>query len=929
MLCVSERSSFSRCRKGFTGNDLPRRVWVGFLAVPIAISIVLASLVASAQDTPARVLRLTTHLEQAPNGRQQHQLAEELRDVFPVVNVDLSTVGIPIGPDGSVPLRDLLAPMAFPAGTEDVSVRIQAGERSQTTRVRLSDIGAAEGANAAVPLYAAETPVNHLDNPGLDKYTRGFVPVGWSFDLLAGQGTFIRGVPAEPDGRAFTMELAPRPDGVDSKMWQSIPTTAVPAGGAQASGSVDALAVSPGALFLELVLIDTDQSERVLASVAHPGTGQWVTLTAKADLPAGLAQPEIHFRLRRSALAGGRAAFDNASLVIPRVFRRHANVTVASNAPTRYRTQPFTVLPGSALEFGVGVANPFKVASTQAVVFRVVMEADGQEKPIFEYTAEAATGGASSAWRDQRVDLSAWSGRSVRLVFETEHAPGQDAEAPDNAMPLWGDVVIEGDVHDGETRPPSVILISLDTLRADHLGTYGYDRETSPALDRFAESAYVFEQCFSACSWTTPAHATAFTGLLPSVHGAGIRRGEFGLRSRLPENAITFAERAQAAGYRTAAFTEGYFAGSRWGLAQGFDRYHDGSADAAPHSDAIKATMGRASAWIRESGPQPFLLFVHTYATHWPYSPPEPYRSRFLTDPNTALPEPGVALAGNLDAAGFQAMRDYYDGGIAHMDSVLGGFLAELSARGMLDNTWIILFSDHGEEFGEHGRTMHGLTLYDEVLQVPFIVRPPRGLDEPKRIADVVALADLFGTVLRILGDTEHELPPSSVSLLPLMAGGASPKEHRSTVIGELMQHQESRYFVSTRDDTYKYIARTPYGGAGAAVPGSITETELGLDIKYPIAVLELAQQAAAPAPGPVAEEMYNVRETPGESENIAGKAPSQLGILRDTLLRQLLHIRDTAAANMAPTLADPLSPEEIERLKAIGYVDEVATPKR
>lgn len=923
MLCPDEPGPFPPRREGFS-HDM-RRPSARVALILIALAAVSLPLLTYAQETPNGVLRIGPMLERPNDGQRHYLIAGEQRDVLPVVNVDLTNVDIPIRPDGSVVLKELLGPLNLPPEAGLVTLRVQAGDRTVMARVQLGDLN--NGSELSLPLYADKTPANQLDNPAFDRYSEAFAPIGWSFDLLSGHGAFIGGTAAEPDGRKFTMELKPRPDGVDSSLWQVIPATTVPADGTQAVATIEALASMPKALFLEILVIANDR-EQLLASVAHPGTGQWATLAAKADLPAGLAAPMIKFRMRRAASATGRTAFDNASLIIPKVYRRYANVTIASNADKQYRTQSLIVPPGGQLEFGTGVASPFKMSSARAVRFRVTVDADDEQKNVFDQTMALQDGVTPSAWRDQRADLSAWSGRTVQLVFESEYAgdPPSDNPEPDTAMPLWGDVVVEAAVQEGASRPPNLIVISLDTLRADHLGLYGYKRATSPGLDRFAQQAYVFEQCFSACSWTTPAHATAFTGLLPSVHGAGIRRGEFAQRGRLPDSATTFAERAQAAGYRTAAFTEGYFCGSRWGLGQGFDRYHDGPTDPTPHSGAVEATFGRATEWLRDAGPQPFLLFVHTYATHWPYSPPEPYRSQFLTDPNAKLPEPDVALDGKLDAAGFQTMKDYYDGGIAHMDHVVGELFAELSARGVLDNTWVIIFSDHGEEFGEHGRTMHGFSVYDEVLHVPLIIRPPRGLSQTQRIPNVVGLTDLFGTVLGILGDTKHTPPTSSVSLMPYMAAGPPPVSPRDAVIGELIQHQEHKYFVSSRDADHKYIATTSYGDADAAIPGSLDDTEAGFDINYPIAVIEHAKQAT---PSRVAEELYNVRETPNESKNLAAKDPALLGAQRDTLLRQLLHIRDTAAANAAaPDLAAPLSAEEIERLKAIGYVEDTPAPK-
>lgn len=903
----------------------PRQSTIWLRRAIIAIFAVAVAGIVSPQSGAAGIVRLNDLLEEPSGGRIEYRLGQELRPIFPVLEMKLHGAEIPFNPDGSVPLGALLDPIELPARVGRITVMVEAGESSATQSVRLTDLNEPAGADLSLPLYVDREPTNILDNAGFDQYSESLAPKAWEFDVLEGHGAFIAGTAAEPNGRTFTMDLKPRPDGTDSLMRQSILTGAIPAGGTQATASVDAFAEHPDSLYLELLLVGEDGPGQVLASVAHPGGGTWKTLVIHPDLPAGTPKPVIQFRLRRSSAAQGRTAFDNASLVTPKVYPRLANITLMSGARMNYRTRPLTIPRGGELAFGIGVMNPLKFSFLRNLEFRVFAETEDGQTPLFEHVAEPSRDRTPLEWQDQRIDLSAWSGRTVRLVFESRYvtATGDDIPESDTtgtSLPLWGDVVLTGDVVEDSHRPPNVIVISLDTLRADHLGVYGYKRDTSPALDRLAASAYVFENCFSSSSWTTPAHATAFTGLLPSVHGAGIRRGPFASRSRLPAEVTTFAERAQVRGYRTAAYTEGYYAGSRWGLGQGFDRYHDGPADPAPHSNAIGATFERASEWLRGTGSLPFLLFAHTYAAHWPYSPPEPFLSRFVTQATAPLPEPKAIIDGTLSPAEFQSLRDYYDGGIAYMDHVLGEFFNELSARGVLDDTWVIIFSDHGEEFGEHGKAMHGFTLYDEVLHVPFIVRPPGGLSESKRVSDVVALADLYGTVLRIIGDTGTALPPTSFSLLPLMTEGAAAMPDRPDVVSELVQHQFLKYFISSRGQSSKYIASTGYGEDDPVVPGSVAQVEAGLDIQYPIAVLEAVKGSTSPQT--LLEEVFNLSTDPDESDNLAGSDPQLKGILRDALLRRLREIRDTVGAGAAPDLADPLSPEELERLKAIGYVD-------
>jgi choline-sulfatase len=273
-------------------------------------------------------------------------------------------------------------------------------------------------------------------------------------------------------------------------------------------------------------------------------------------------------------------------------------------------------------------------------------------------------------------------------------------------------------------KPPAVvILISIDTLRSDHLPTYGYQGLTAPAFDALARDSIVFERAFSHYPLTLPSHTSIFTGLLPPEHGVRNNKGY-----ALAEGRTTLAARVKALGYRTAGFASSMVLRSDTGIAQGFDIYD------APGTEGKRifgrrrgdATLVRALAWLQGvTAGERFFLFLHLFDPHSPYTPPPPFDKEY--------PNP-------------------YDGGIAFADQVLGSFLAQLKERGLYDGALIVLLSDHGEGLGDHVEREHGLLLYREALQVPLFMKLPGQRRAGQRVRVPAALSDVGTTVLTLLG---------------------------------------------------------------------------------------------------------------------------------------------------------------------------------
>jgi arylsulfatase A-like enzyme len=593
----------------------------------------------------------------------------------------------------------------------------------------------------------------------------------------------------------------------------------------------------------------------------------------------------------------------------------------SSEPASAYRTQPLLLPARARLDFGFAIegdASPERRAR-----FAVEIERAGER---IAFVSREVRGDAG--WVDVRVDLSELAGAEVQLLFRAEPL---GAGGPGKTRPLWGNpLVVAGEIGD-VPRVPSLILISLDTLRADHLGAWGYARKTSPNLDAFMREGLVFERAFAPSSWTTPSHATLLTGEHPSVHGAGGPLGH-----RLQSRFTTLAELLRRRGHLTAAFTEGAAVAAQLGFHQGFDSYANGPGEHPQPAGTAERTFARAARWLERHGDRPFLLFVHTYEIHWPYRAPAPYADLFREDEIEPL-DPRDAqdaefLRQSLTDAQKASVVAAYDAGIAYTDAVVGRFLAQLREHGVLDRAIVVIFSDHGEAFWEHGNTTHALTLYEEELRVPLFIRLP-GADPPRgRIERQVALADVFATAVDLLG-LDHEVPTDSESLRPLWEADAGESYERTRVTSELVQAHVQWLMLAIRSDRWKYITTTFYSRESSplyphreALGDPPTQMEQLL-IDHLIAGGRDLSQAGTEEERrrmllSAREELFAVGEDPGESRDLVLEDPTALEAARASLKRELVRLFEDAARIEAPfEPMAPLSEEENEGLRALGYV--------
>lgn len=315
----------------------------------------------------------------------------------------------------------------------------------------------------------------------------------------------------------------------------------------------------------------------------------------------------------------------------------------------------------------------------------------------------------------------------------------------------------------------NVVFISLDTLRADHLGLYGYGRPTSPNLDAFGDEAIVFENAFSASRKTAPSHMSMFTGLYPTVHEvymtevSGVSEAA---PYRLDDKVPMLAEILRDAGYQTMGWHGGGHISAAYGFERGFDQY-----------EFVTGPWDAAIEWLDQRDERPFFLFLHTYAVHDPYRPSEPYYSMWEGDYQGKIQATRTHAeywknVDKDDPADVARLASLYDGAIRSADELMIAPLLEaLRQRGLRENTIVIITSDHGEEFGEHGQFKHE-QLYDEILHVPLLVYLPPAIDgrpAARRVTAQVSTIDLMPTLLDIL-DLEFERERlQGRSLVPLL----------------------------------------------------------------------------------------------------------------------------------------------------------------
>jgi arylsulfatase A-like enzyme len=441
-------------------------------------------------------------------------------------------------------------------------------------------------------------------------------------------------------------------------------------------------------------------------------------------------------------------------------------------------------------------------------------------------------------------------------------------------------------------RQPNLIVISVDTLRPDHLSAYGYVRDTSPAIDALAQDGVRFDAAFAQAPWTIPSHASLLTGRYPCAHGANDQRA---ISPAVP----TLAEYLRRAGFRTAGFVETtVYLTERFGFDRGFDIFRlSGHAEGWP--------FGNIVSWLRDrkNDGEPFFLFWHKFGTHGPYRPPVYVKDRYLDKQRPQPMDRSIRMLSRLHYHDYLKLHEYrtlaeivadYDAAIRAVDDQIATLMAAIRGLGLYEDTVVVVTSDHGESlFDREVWVGHGLFLYDDEIHVPLVIKPAGQRVARPAVDTVVESIDVVPTVMALLG-----LPvPDGLdgqSLDRLIRDGTTVGL-RDFAVGLSSNLGETGYL---RTPAWKYIG-----------PAKVSLEQVRL---------RLGARSARTLPKQLKleEQLYFLKWDAGERNNVAARRP----MLTRTMRNRLAQVLAPCHATQPPAVPVPIDEAERARLRALGY---------
>lgn len=544
------------------------------------------------------------------------------------------------------------------------------------------------------------------------------------------------------------------------------------------------------------------------------------------------------------------------------------------------------------LHFGMGVA-----ADGAPVTFRVQVSGQVSGKDLYSKTVSTA-----GAWEDADVDLSAYGGRNLKLALRTE-------SSREGAVGLWANPLLSTRLPKAR---PNVLIYMIDTLRADHASLYGYKRDTTPFLKKLAATGVVFDDCQAQATWTKPSIASLLTSIYSYTHGI------FNDYDTIPKGAATLAEQLRNAGYVTANIAASPWAGKITGLQRGFDyvmefpvvqRHRSDTADRGTDSAAVNQVV---LPWLERHRDEPFFLYAHATDPHAPYRPPAGFEEKFANPAETAefnrdyarLRDKGQYGGGTvvsrdgcrkngIDPDKFiRRAIDRYDAEVLHNDANLELLAAKLKQLGILDNTLIIVVSDHGEEFWDHGWTAHGHSLYQELTHCVFLMWNPKLLPGARRVTEPVQLVDVMPTVLDLLNLKAPDIMQGQ-SLAPLANG--RPFHRRTPVMTSRFAHPSAKpngFVPENRINTFALIEAN----------WKLIYREKGKDV------------------GLNRVELYDRRTDRAETNNVAGAHPRDVERMM-AALGKWVDAQKQIRAVLGKGARSTLDQQTLDQLRSLGYI--------
>jgi len=521
--------------------------------------------------------------------------------------------------------------------------------------------------------------------------------------------------------------------------------------------------------------------------------------------------------------------------------------------------------------------------------------ADG--KPL--YSKELTDTGR---WEDADLDLASYSGRRVKLAFET-------SSAKHGTVVLWANPLMT-------TRAPknrlNVLIYMIDTLRADHTSLYGYARETTPFLKRLGAEGLAFDDCIVQATWTKPSVASLMTSLYSFAHGI-IRDYD-----TIPQGSATLAEQLRTAGYVTAGIVANPMAGRISNLQRGFDymsewlvidRQRNPQEDRGTDSAALNRVV---FPWLEQHRDEPFFLYAHATDPHAPYQPPAGFEEKFAKPAESAEFDHDFAklrsLAMGRGGFGFsralcneagvnpnrfiQRAVDRYDGEVLHNDWSLEQLSDKLKALGILDNTLIIVVSDHGEEFWDHGWTGHGQSLYQELAHGVLVMWNPKLIPVPRRVTEPVQLIDVMPTVLDLLG---VKIPEAAQGQSLALVARGQTFQRRWPVVTSRYAH--------------------PYEENVGFIPENHVDSVALIDGTW-----KLIYRPDGKSVGLNRAELYEHRTDRGDTKNVAAQHPQPVGRMV-TEIGQWMEKQKQIRSALGHGANATLDQETLEKLRSLGYL--------
>lgn len=557
--------------------------------------------------------------------------------------------------------------------------------------------------------------------------------------------------------------------------------------------------------------------------------------------------------------------------------------TLFTHAPSTVKYK-IAVPPEAVLRWGMGIADPHT-----PVEFEIALETNGEARTLYRHRM------TERRWVDARLDMTPWQGQEVVLTFHTSAVtPG--------GLGFWSNPIL----HQQEPSRPNVVIYLIDCLRADHMGAYGYERPTTPFLDRFAAEGTLFLNAYAQQTWTRPSIASLFSSHYNLAHQVNT------MGKTLPESFVTLAEVLSAQGYATGHFSDNGNVGKSTGLIQGFEHISHKGLTGWP--DFRRIDFSAVAPLLRERTEQqrPFFLYIHTLELHAPYAPPPPYDTRYdpgyrgLTgvDPQRALNAEVMTHKNSrrISQRELEHLTALYDGLINLADEKFQTFVRLLQDSGVYDNTLLIVTADHGEAFGEHGRLEHGHAPYQELIRVPLLIRFPRQVSSGQVLSDNVQLIDLAPTVLESIGLPIPE-DFQGRSLVPLLTGQREGWQNAAVYA----EGEDGAKLVALVEGRWKLIA---------SVPRERGNQRKGVR-EWLHTVISLFRDRVG-----ASEELYDLENDPREAYNLSASYPLRVRVYKERVQQWVE--KQQAIANRYATPSSQridVDPRILKALRGLKYL--------